>query len=1246
MRNALIVLLMLGLFFFAIPTVIFASAPEGYQPDQLTYAPDRLLVKFSDQAFHSAEFNIDNTRATVPTTGLASFDAISSRVGVTSVHRAFIQVQNIEMDQELGVSRWHMVHVPRTTDIDALAAEYARDPNVESAHPDYRAYPMVVPNDPMYSSQWGHNNTGQMLDYCWGCGGHDSGSPVGTPGFDADAETAWNGSQGYGDTGTVIAILDSGVDIDHPDLRLVSGYDYGDNDSNPDDNSASPGHGTACAGVAAAISDNGIGVAGVAGGASVMPLKVADNNGSMYFSYIDNAIYHAADNGADVISMSLGAATSSVTSTDNALQYAYNAGVTILAATGNENQSTISYPAINQYVIGVGAASPCGDRKRSSSNSSEVNSGIATDPNGYTCDGERWWGSNYGVSTPDAAGAVDIIAPTILPTTDIGGSGGYNTSGGSAGDYYMWFNGTSCATPYAAGVAALVISQNPSWTPAQVKQQLTGTATDVVNVESGAGWDRYSGYGMVDAGAAVGGGGSSNTPPTADANGPYSGTAGVGISFSSAGSSDSDGTISSYLWNFGDGNTSTAANPTHTYATAGTYTVTLTVTDNDGASGNDNTTATVSSAPVSYASLPYSTGFESGLDTYWSTESSSSYGRIQVTTANTPHSGSYHLTMDVTTNGNYATNQADLHVNLSGQSQVDLEFWWKEFNDETNTQDGVYFSDNGGSSFVKVQDLSGGSTTWQQFLLDVDQLAGANGLSLSSTFVIRFQQYDNYAISTDGFAFDDVSVSGSTAPPNTPPTAEANGPYSGTQGTAIAFSSAGSSDSDGTISSYLWDFGDGSTSTAANPSHTYATAGTYTATLTVTDDDGDTGSDTATVTVSAAPSGNYATLPYSTGFESSDNFWTAQSSNSFGRIQATSANGPHSGSYHLTMDVTTNGNYCTNEAWLHLDLSGESQVDLSFWWKEFSDESHTQDGVYFSDNDGSSFVKVYDLTGGSSTWQQIDLDVDQLASSNGLSLSGTFIVKFQQYDNYAITTDGFAFDDVSVTAGSGGGGPTYITSETESNGSAASANGPVGDAVDVSGALSSSSDDDWFYFDVNTTNTINISVAIGSSADLDWYLYHESDTSNWVARGYTVSNPEAGSYNPGQTGRYYVRVDGYLGATSSYTLTVNGAGVMYADVSGMGKDVPFALGQNYPNPFNPSTTIRYQLPASVNVSLKVYNAAGQLVRTLVDDTQKPGVHDVRWDGRNDAGGAVASGTYFYQIVAGDRTDMKRMLLLK
>ena len=118
----------------------------------------------------------------------------------------------------------------------------------------------------MYPQHWGHNNTAQLPSFDWGGTNSHTGPPVGTVGFDANAPSAWNGSQGFGNPGVVIAILDSGVDSTHPDLFQVTGYDFGDNDSDPHDDSDDPGHGTACAGVAAAIANNSLGAVGIAGG--------------------------------------------------------------------------------------------------------------------------------------------------------------------------------------------------------------------------------------------------------------------------------------------------------------------------------------------------------------------------------------------------------------------------------------------------------------------------------------------------------------------------------------------------------------------------------------------------------------------------------------------------------------------------------------------------------------------------------------------------------------------------------------------------------------------------------------------------------------------------------------------------------------------------------------------------------------------------------------------------------------------
>jgi len=557
-------------------TVPYSPVQDGFvssAPAVQKWAPDRVMIQFTVAGLQLANLPVTGNKSAAPVsrTGIVSLDAALDAVGATTLRAAFPTVGNPALARNLGINRWYMLDLAPGADILAVTQRLTQDTNLADAQPDYRAFAAVAPNDPNDLENWGNNNTGQLPGYNWAGGGHNLPG-VGTPGFDSNAHAAWGGSVGFGSPGVIVAILDSGVDVGHPDLTQVTGYDFGDHDPNPMDDSAQAGHGTACAGVAAGIANNGIGVAGIAGGCSIMPLKVANSSGGMFFSSIDQAIVYAADNGADVISMSFGAATNTVPSTDSAISYAYSMGVTLLAATGNENAGTISYPAINAQVIGVGAASPCGDRKRSSSNSNEVSQGINTDPNGYTCDGERWWGSNYGNGVQDNRGAVDIIAPTILPTTDIQGGAGY-----AGGNYSSFFNGTSAATPYAAGVCALIKSANPGFSPNQVRAQLVGTAQDIVNVESGVGWDRYSGYGMVDAATAVG----AVIPPSTAAL--FAAVDSIGCApFAVSFVDQSIGNITNWVWDFGDGNLGVGQNPTHVYTNPGTYDVNLSVSGPDG----------------------------------------------------------------------------------------------------------------------------------------------------------------------------------------------------------------------------------------------------------------------------------------------------------------------------------------------------------------------------------------------------------------------------------------------------------------------------------------------------------------------------------------------------------------------------------------------------------------------------------------------------------------------------------------
>jgi PKD repeat protein len=898
------VLYYLCLMALLLPLVNASTAPPGpseFSPVQngfvtdgqtvLPYAPDRVLVKFTQDGYAKSRLNIQIQRVTPDAeqmTGIPSVDALSREVGVVQLTRAYDQPKNRIEAARLGVERWFKVEVPANSDIPDVASRFAADPNIEYASPDWRAFPDVVPTDPLYPDHWGHNNTAQLPSYDWNTYSH-TGPLVGTVGFDCNAQAAWDGSQGFGSSDIIIAILDSGVDIDHPDLDLVSGYDFGDNDPNPDDDSAQPGHGTACAGVAASLANNGIGACGAAPGTRIMPCKVADSSGGLYFSYIQSALYWAADNGADVISMSFSANITSDPATDAALEYAYNAGVVLLAANSNYNESHIRYPANHINVIGVGAASPCGDRKRSSSNPFECNPGVQTDPNGYTCDGERWWGSNYGNTTPDAAGAVDVIAPTIVPTTDIQGSGGYDP-----GDYSMFFNGTSCSTPYAAGVCGLIKSKNPTWTNAQIRDQLVTTAIDIVNVESGSGWDRYSGYGMVDAEAAVGGGCDITADFTAD---QATGCASLTVNFTD----QSTGTgIDGWSWDFGDGvGTSTAQNPSYKYDTPGVYTVTL-IASSSGQGCSDTEAkvdfVTVNGPPVAeFSGSPLSgpasltvnfTDLSTGNPTTWSwdfgdgvgtsTQQNPSYtydtpGLYTVELAVTSACGSDVETkidyIDVTEPGQtekaYAGSEVTTYGTVSGgytntfasdnvyevltealstghpvKVTSQLEHRWT-LNVPSGTNPTFYLeayrtNNTDGDNFVFEYSTDGAAYNGLLTLASATEQVYSVGLPAGTSGTVYVRVTDTNRswgnTSLDAVYVDEMYIEVETTPG--PPVADFTADdTSGDAPHTVNFTDL----STGNPTSWDWDFGDGvGTSTEKNPSYTYNDVGTYTVTLTAT----------------------------------------------------------------------------------------------------------------------------------------------------------------------------------------------------------------------------------------------------------------------------------------------------------------------------------------------------------------------------------------------------------------------------
>jgi subtilisin family serine protease len=367
-------------------------------------------------------------------------------------------------------------------------------PEVAWAAPDF-VVPVDLyhrPNDTHYGLQWHHNQTSDA---------------------DIDSEAAWDTTMG--DSQVIVAVIDTGVDENHPDFhpaRIVTGYNAvtGQNDPTPLPG-AIDAHGTACSGAILAVADNDEGVAGVCPGCSLMGIKMMDAMSTQ--TQISNAylaIEYATDNGAWVLSNSWGIDQSVIGQVN--MQPFYDAvrdavqngaggrGAVVVFAAGNDGQGIGSDELQNmEEVMTVGGTGPDDQR---------------VDYSDY--------GPNLSVVAP--TGAIDrrgsFVGPQICTTDTIGdrgfSRGGYfytpgpwgdlrtdNQEPDTGGNYTQYFNGTSAACPIAAGVVALAWSANTSLTGAQVRFVVENTTDKVVGPYDGDGHSDYYGYGRVNAGRAV-----------------------------------------------------------------------------------------------------------------------------------------------------------------------------------------------------------------------------------------------------------------------------------------------------------------------------------------------------------------------------------------------------------------------------------------------------------------------------------------------------------------------------------------------------------------------------------------------------------------------------------------------------------------------------------------------------------------------------------------------------------------------
>jgi subtilisin family serine protease len=375
--------------------------------------------------------------------------------------------QNPLLDE--GLSRWFTVSVKDEQDLQKTLAACASSGLVEYAEPIYIYNVATTPNDPYYSTA---GTWGQQYDDQWGL-------------KNIQAEKAWNVSRG--NNNVIVAVIDTGVDYTHPDLSAniwsnpneVSGNGIDDdNNGYPDDamgwnfidDNNKPmdthGHGTHLSGIIAAVGNNGLGIAGVCWQAKIMVLKALTDSGSGASDQLAQAIKYAVDNGARVINISWGGYGNSRLIQD-ALSYAYNHNCVIVAAAGNNNTNAERFfPGNYSQAITV-AACDANDQRASFSN----------------------YGTNVDVSAP----GVDILS-LKAKGTDMG----RKETNIVGGEYYR-ASGTSMATPFVSGLAALIIASNRDLTNLEVEEKIISSCDDLGT----AGKDAYYGYGRINASQAL-----------------------------------------------------------------------------------------------------------------------------------------------------------------------------------------------------------------------------------------------------------------------------------------------------------------------------------------------------------------------------------------------------------------------------------------------------------------------------------------------------------------------------------------------------------------------------------------------------------------------------------------------------------------------------------------------------------------------------------------------------------------------
>lgn len=796
------------------------------------------------------------------------------------------------------------------------------------------------------------------------------------------APLAWDIS--VGNPNIKVAIVDDAVLSNHPDLAPalwvnsgeipnngidddgngyiddINGFDVADDDPDVMPNTSSMSHGTHVAGIAGAKTNNGVGVASIGFGVSIMAVKSSNQAQVVTDAYA--GITYAADAGADVINMSWGGSGGGNTG-QNIINYAYNKGCVLVAASGNDNVTTQFYPAAYNNVISV-----------SSTTNTDAKSSF----------------SNYGTW-------IDISAP---------GSAIYSTYvGTNFTSTYSRIQGTSMASPFVAGMVGLMLSLNPNLTFAQITNCLYSTADPVTTNSGQMGAGRFNAYEAMLCVQSY-----TQAAPVGQINASEtllcSGTP-VQFNGSSIG-----GQATTFAWSFPGGTpaTSSLPNPQVVYNANGTYNVTLIVSNQFGS----DTVSMPNYITISNQGVQtiYSENFEGTTINMTTSNPDNAITWDVVSTGGLP-AGTQSARMNFY---NYqATGQRDglitPSLSFATNNDVTLSFnhAYRRYNQTGSDSLIIYASTNNGTTwnriwargengtgnFATAATSQNAFTPTQASQWCIDPTVGAPCFTIdlgayngAASVRLKFEGFNNYG---NNLYLDNIVITGKCLAPQAPslPTPSFNAAKPTIcEGNQVAFTNTTA----GSGNTYLWTFvgGTPATSTLANPTVTYNTPGTYNVSLQASNAGGsNTATQTSYVTVHANPVASIINnAGVLTASPSGMSYQWFLNGNAISGAQQQSYTPSSNGSYHV---VVTNPNSCVGTS-STTDIFGLSYEDLSaFEFNMYPNPTSQILHINWSNIDVEK-LEIMDMYGRVIKTQKISNESSQTVDCSGLA-EGVYFLK-------------------------------------------------------------------------------------------------------------------------------------------------------------------------------------------------------------------------------------------------------------